>query len=217
MCEDAVDITAVNNIVTSPELEICTAITSSNESVTKEITLLSDRISDEVMHLTETISSLHVPSIGIASEQVYFAVFIAFMGAFSAYLFNLFHWVMVNKKQRKDGIGIALSVLVGELESISVTYWLNDYDKECKQKIHATEIAIKSKIRLIIRYIGILSAELNSKKSESNRKELKDFSLDIYDLVTGDDFESVSRVASKSKAIKISTKCSDIKAMISAL
>jgi len=65
--------------------------------------------------------------------------------------------------------------------------------------------------------LEFFAAELNSKKSESNRKELKGFSLDIYDLVTGDEFESVSRVASKSKTIKISTKCSDIKAMISAL
>jgi hypothetical protein len=217
VCEDVVDITAINNLVTSPDLEVCTAIASSNESVNKEIALLSENISDAVMRLSETISSLHAPSIGITSEQVYFAVFIAFIGAFSAYLFNLFHWNMVNKKQRKDGISITLSVLVGELESISVTYWLNDYDKECKQKIHATEIAIKSKIRLIVRYIGILSAELNSKKLESKIKELDDFRFDIFELVTGDEFESASRIASKAKAIKISNRCSDVKAMISSL
>ena len=190
---------------------IRTDISSLNVNLNDEVTLLSNNISDAIMHLSTTITSLHSST----STTLGQAIFIVFMAAFSAYVFNLLHWMMVNKKQKKAGITTALSKLVDELELLSVTYWLDNYDEKRKLEIRTTEITIKPKIRLIVRYIKILSAALNSRKSASEIKKLDDFGNDIFELVTGGEFESICRIASPKKAIDISTKCSDVKAMIS--
>jgi hypothetical protein len=193
------------------------AITLFNSNLAENIDALSNDVSDvsgSIDRLTATLPTLLESASSSTFTQ---AAIVAFVGAFSAYLFNLFHWRMVEKKLKVSRIGLALDMLVKELESTAVDYWTQDFKEENHQQIHTAEIAIKSKIRLISRYIRLITPKLNTNKTTSTKQKLEDFGLEIFDLVTGDEFESKARKSSKPKAMKIAIRCSDIRALISAL
>jgi len=145
---------------------------------------------------------------------------VAIIGAFSAYLFNYFHWKTVKRNEHLSLMCSDLRVLISDLESISVMYWLRDYDELEKYENHISEINIKSYLKLIRENIRNLSNELNELntfKLEQLNKGLNNFSSEIYDLITGDDFESLNRKAQKNKAHQISYRCSIIKSKISTI
>ena len=200
-----------------PEQSLSNTIVEPNHDITEAITSLSNNLTESVAQLSSTLSSLHISSDSITFTQLMFACFVAFVGAFSAYLFNLFHWRVLEKKKKISNIGVQLTTLINELESIAVQYWLHDYAKERLQQSSIAEISIISKLRLITRYIGLITPELKKGTTASGKQKLEDFGLDIFDLITGDEFESIDRKASKPKAMKISKKCSDIRAVISSL
>jgi len=193
------------------------SLTPPDSNISDAVTASGENISDALLQIQTTLNSLIENSSGINSSQVIFAMFIAFIGALSAYLFNFFHWKMVEKKGKISKIAIGLSDLIHDLEEVSVSYWVCDYKEEKQQEIHVAEISIKSKRHLISKYIRIISTELNTIKTASVKQHLEEFNLDIFDLVTGDGFESKTRVASKQKAMEIAKRCSDVKAMISSL
>jgi hypothetical protein len=121
-------------------------------------------------------------------------------------LFNRFHWLWTEKKKKETESFNKLSIIIRELETLAVEYWTKDYSNDDKKN----EVYIKSKIRLIQKYIRVINT-----KEKSIKNELDGFLSDIFDLVTGDEFESKKRKSSKSKAISISYKCADIFAVIS--
>ena len=195
----------------------CDSVVLTGSDIAESLTSLGEDVGEAILQLESTIMSLLSTSSSVTFEKVLFAVFIAFIGAMSAYLFNYFHWKMIEKKQRVSNIGMALNSLVNDLESISIDYWVQDYKVNDIQEIHAIEILIKSKTRLISRYVPIFVCELHSGRNADKIKKLEEFRLDIFDLVTGDEFESKDRKASKPKALQIANRCSDIRAMISSL
>lgn len=182
----------------------------SMSNIAKSVSLLSEDLHAAIEQLTTTLATVIT-----TSDSSHLSLFIpptsAIIGACSAYAFNFFHWKMVEKKKKESDICLALISLIGELESLTVDYWTQDY-KEDDQK---AEIYIKSKIRLVVRYINNFSKKNKTNKTIDINAELDKFGLDIFDLITGDDFESKQRKASKQKAMKISYQCSDIKALIS--
>jgi hypothetical protein len=125
----------------------------------------------------------------------------ACLGSFLAFLFNRLNWRLTEREKQEKESFSKLSILIDELEKLSVEYWIKDYDKDDEKN----EVYIKSKHRLLERYIR----EINT-KDESIKKDLENFASNIFDIITGDDFESKKRKSTKSKAISISNKCADI-------
>lgn len=191
------------------------AQTTSN--LADNITALSGDLSGSIDKLTTTLSSLLEPANSLTFTQFIFAIFVAVIGAFSAYLFNLFHWSMVEKKQKTSRSALALSLLIKDLETTAVEYWIQGFKEKKHKKIHVAEISIKSKIRLISKYIDLIAPELDTHKTKNIKQKLEEFRYEIFDLVTGGEFESKARNPSKSKAMKIAIRCSDIRAVISSL
>jgi len=135
--------------------------------------------------------------------KIFIPIISAIIGASSAYSFNFFHWKMVERKKKESESLSMLSTLITEIETLTVDYWTKD------QK---NEVYIKSRIRLLTKYIRLI----NNKKSYKNiSNDIDSFASDIFDLVTGDEFESKNRKASKPKAMSISLRCADIRAIIS--
>ncbi len=190
---------------------------TSDSNIIDAINLLRGDISEAIILLSTTLSSINTASEGITLLQFLSAIFVVFTGAFSAYLFSLFHWRMVERKQKISRTGLVLNTLIGELEIIAIDYWIKDYVEENKSDIHATEIFIKSKIFLISKYIKNITPKLNSNEMKDTKQQLENFNSAIFDLVTGGKFESKSRKSSKSVAMLISKRCSIIKAELSSL
>ena len=180
------------------------------EAIEKSGFLISNSIKTMDTNLTSLLSSSTIISI----LQM---MLVAVVGALSAYLFNVFHWKVVEKKKKISGATNELRDLINDLEKVSVEYWVRDYNEKDKESISVDEVSIKSKVRLISRYIQIVVSEIKNKKASQEIQKLDDFRSDIFDLVTGDEFESKDRKSSKGKAQKILNKCSDIRATILSL
>ena len=185
--------------------------------IAKEITSLSNDLSGAIGGLSKSLESSLGALHGNSLAQLLFGVLVAIVGAFSAYLFNFFHWKMVEKKRTISQITGELIALIQGLESVAVKYWVQDYRYNDKEEINATEVVIKSKLRLINHYIMDFGSILNIDKKKIFHRHLEDFHADIFDLVTGGDFESTVRKSSKPRAMKISFRCSDIRAKIYSL
>lgn len=194
---------------------INTAIFPTVINYAEENSVLSRDLSESIKQLSTTLSSMQAPPDGELLTKFFFAASVVFVGAFSAYLFNLLHWKMVERKRIESRIYEALVALIEDLESMSIKYWVQDYKVQEKEEIYAVEVALKSKIRLITHLIRDVKLKLKSNKKNSIIHNLDEFHLVIFDLVTGDQFESKTRKASKTRAMKISFRCSDIKAKIS--
>ena len=174
----------------------------------------AEDISNSLIQI-ETLLSKLVPAQDVVTfDQALYGLFVVFVGALSAYLFNYFHWKMESKKNRLSALSAALTSLINELESASVLYWLTPYESGSQQETQALEIQIKSNRQLSSRYIRSISRQLSARQYDSVKKELEDFDQEMFDLITGDGFESQSRVVSKNKAAKISKRCVSIKAAI---
>lgn len=140
------------------------------------------------------------------SIKLYIPLISALVGAFSAFIFNRFHWQWTEKKKKETDLFYKISAIISELETLAIEYWTKDRSDSDEK----SEVSIKSKMRLIQKYIRAINV-----RDKSIENELNQFASDIFDLVTGDDFESKRRRASKAKAISISYKCADIFVSIS--
>ena len=181
--------------------------------VNHECQLISDAfkvniLANENLHDSfELVSSLlTLQSDNNLSIKLLIPLISALVGAFSAFLFNRFHWKMVEKKKKETDLFVKISTLIGELETLSVQYWIKDHNENDDEK----EVYLKSKFRLLYKYIRAIDV-----KAESIKNKLVEFQSDTFDLVTGEDFESKKRKASKQKAILITYKFSEIYVSVS--
>lgn len=181
--------------------------------VNHECQLISDAfkaniLANENLHDSfELVSSLlTLQSDNNLSIKVLIPLISALVGALSAFLFNRFHWKMVEKKKKETDLFVKISTLIGELETLSVQYWIKDHNENDDEK----EVYLKSKFRLLNKYIRAIDV-----KAKSIKNELVEFESDTFDLVTGEDFESKKRKASKQKAILITYKFSEIYVSVS--
>lgn len=186
---------------------------------TESLSNVAESIDELKIELNSSIEALtHEISEGLAVvEPLPIADWIipALVGAFSAYLFNYFHWKMVEKKRGLSKIGNVLSGLIQEFQIASSNYWLNGYTKENKQQFVADEIQIISLHRSIVKHIDLLVPVLSKKGHTLVRRELIHFRSEIFDIATGGKFGSKERKASKSTAMKIHRLCADVRARIS--
>lgn len=200
--------------LSNTSLSSSTTSASSDAGLTPAATLLSSDLANAIRQLAETLSSTIVELGDVTWSQAALAIFVVFVGALSAYLFNLLHWRMIDKRQKMSGSFLALNALVTDLDSVAVNYWLKDFDPKERVNMQEAEITIKNNIHLIANYIRLLTPLLGNSLSESKKKIFDDFPLVIFDLATGDGFESMSKISSKPKAMKISKLCVEIKTIV---
>lgn len=148
------------------------------------------------------------------SSYVIIALCLIIVGAFSAYLFNMLHWKIVDRRSRQSNLCGTINSLIQEFEQQSVEYWLKSQSDSMREDIHLYEIGIKSKFILIWRYSQGYKNKYGRMVSSRIHRDMDNHLEEVFDLATGGDFESAGRVASKSKAYKISKKCSEIRAIL---
>jgi hypothetical protein len=169
--------------------------------------LTSNILTNENLHKSIELlnSTLVKNSNGNYDIKQFLPIISVILGALLGYFFNRFHWSWTEKKKKETESFSKLSTLISELEELSVDYWIKDNNEDDEKN----EVYIKSKIRLLTKYIRRINTQ-----NESIKNDLNEFVSDVFDLITGDDFESKDRKASKTKAIAISYKCADINATV---
>lgn len=146
------------------------------------------------------------------------AVFVAVVGALSAFLFNYLQQLNDRRINRIKNTSKSIVDLITSLEEISLKYWVTGYDASKADEISIDEARIKSLNPLIDKHIEKLLSYLSKRvKIKYQAQTLTNFSTAIYGLTTGGGFESPNRVTSKSTATAISKKCLEATTIIKAI
>lgn len=171
-------------------------------NIIKDNILANEHLHSSIELLNSTLVS---QSNNTSDLKAFLPIISVIIGALIGFFLNQVHWKRTEKEKRKTNSFTKIFTLISELESLSVEYWTKDTCEDDEK----TEVYIKSKIRLLTNYVKSVDAT-----QVAIKKELDNFTSDIFDLVTGDEFESKGRKASKSKAISISYRCTDINAAV---
>ncbi|HBM3155533.1 hypothetical protein [Klebsiella quasipneumoniae] len=143
-------------------------------------------------------------------------VILALTGALSAFAFNLIQKLLDARSVRLTKSGDAMLLLIKEFEEITVRYWVRGHDSsknDAESNIY-DQINIKAMLMTLDKNVNLMLENLPFKNKSHNIQKLSAFSSDVYDLASGDDFESAIRPPNKGKAFAISKKCSEAKAII---
>ena len=153
----------------------------------------------------------------------------AVAAAFAAYIFNLIHWQTTRKKEKLSILVDETEGLIKELGEVSVGYWLKSRENDNSAEFKHIEIRIKSTHQSIVKSNSLLSNEIENtnknlirkmltRKTQNTTKDLLDnlneFLDEIFDLITGGDFESYPREPDNIRATRISSKCAGIQSTI---
>lgn len=143
-------------------------------------------------------------------------VILALAGALSAFAFNLIQKLLDAKSVRLTKSGDAMLLLIKEFEEIAVRYWVRGHNSlnDDAESNTCDQINIKAMLMTLDKNVNLMLGNLPFKNRDSNKQKLSAFSSDVYDLASGDDFESEMRPPNKGKAFAISKRCSEAKAII---
>lgn len=140
-----------------------------------------------------------------------------FFGALAAYLFNLLHWKTTERIRKTESILNSIKNNLDNIEKSTITYWLTHTpttDKEITDIKHL-EITIKSLHRTQNNLINQLSRNNTPSKNGNQLKEkIKTLNEQLYDITTGEDFESRQRKPRPAKCNTIARKCAEIKSVL---
>lgn len=124
-----------------------------------------------------------------------------FTGALAAYFFNLLHWNQTEKRRKTEIICSNILSITDKVEDQSITYWLSA-DNSRSPENKKIEISIKSLFRTQSKLIQQISKNPNIEEQRKNKiKTTHDL---LFEISTGDYFESRAKEASPSKCYKIS-------------
>lgn len=142
-----------------------------------------------------------------------------FFGALAAYLFNLFHWRTTEKIRKIEQLCTNISRITDKLEEETIRYWLtpppnNDIEKALTKQL---EISIKSLIRTQVSLTEKLSEISSQKNKRDALKKSKELNDRLYEIATGEEFESKSRKAKPGKCNIISRTCAEIRANLTSI
>lgn len=154
--------------------------------------------------LYEAISHPHAPSFSWFALLI--PVVTGLVVASAAFLYNKLHWYSVRKRESRIKVAESMIDLVTTLDEIAVDYWLKNFSKRFSRESKMCEIKIKAHLNLFNSLVPSLCSEIASGKREENKTMFEGLHSEIYDLITGDDFESTSRKSDRVKADKISNK-----------
>jgi hypothetical protein len=145
-------------------------------------------------------------------------IFAAIIGAFSAYIFNLFHWQIARKFDRRAQYLYAIKSKIDQFDELCTKYWItsnegsnsNNKLDEITRKTY--ELQIKSWYKSLISHINSYITFTYKNEQERVRKE-KDINTlleNIFDQSSGGDFEQKHRTEEPKRCSQINTLCTDL-------
>ncbi len=149
----------------------------------------------------------HPPETPILSSSLITALISTICAATAAFAYNKVHWRSVVKRETKTKLLESISDVVNELRSDAISYWLKGYSKKSAKSLLEEEMRIKASLNIINSTITIYVQQESRWKRKDIEAQLRVFHDELFDIITGDDFESQARKQDKAKVSAISTKC----------
>ncbi|HGM5168667.1 TPA: hypothetical protein ACKPZB_005102 [Serratia marcescens] len=169
------------------------------------LTSIANAIEVSSENITNAIS--HPASTPFLSTSLFVALLTVACSSTAAFIYNKLHWRAVTARESRIKTAESIIELLIILDEISVDYWVKNYSKRYSRDNTKCEIKIKSCLMLINTLIPSLISKVARRKKDSYKVTLERYHEELFDLITGDDFESTSRKSNLTKAAKISNRC----------
>ncbi|ELC6413592.1 hypothetical protein [Enterobacter hormaechei] len=147
------------------------------------------------------------PKAPLVSSSLITALISTVCAATAAFIYNKIHWHSVVKRETKTKLLESISDVVNELRTDAISYWLKGYSKKSAKSLLEEEMRIKASLNIINSTITIYVSQISLLKRKGIEGKLRAFHNELYDIITGDDFETQGRKQDKGKVSAISTKC----------
>ncbi|HGO5343794.1 hypothetical protein [Raoultella planticola] len=147
------------------------------------------------------------PKAPLVSSSLITALISTTCAATAAFIYNKIHWHSVIKREAKTKLLESISDVVNELRTDAISYWLKGYSKKSAKSLLEEEMRIKASLNIINSTITIYVAQVSKLKRKEIELKLRGFHNELFDIITGDDFETQTRKQDKGKVSAISTKC----------
>ncbi len=183
-------------------------LATNNDDIVAILKNLNENLSINLSKLSVSITDTIQNASGVSLGTILLSVSIVVIGAFSAYLFNHLHWKTVKRIEKISSGTQILVKLLEKLEPIAIEYWLKGYTTENNIEIESSEIQIKSILKLIATQLN-LTLKLAKNVTSNDDHPLTRQVEELFDLITGGDFESCGRIRSKATATRISNLCTE--------
>jgi len=224
----------LNQLFLGSSFEENNKILESIEASNTEILDLKNCMGNQIDSISNSLdgiqSVISQASSGMGSDKVLFAMGMVLLGSFSAFLLNIVHSQMTRKKDTIKNMSVSLKEKISSLDKKAFDYWITPKNKSTINDELYREIRIQRLLKEIRTASELFVCQLNSIKNldflfnkDKNKKkkyyisEINKFNIEIFDLITGEDFGSDKRCSSKVKASKICRKCSDVSSKIEIL
>tara|TARA_R110001592_G_scaffold127205_1_gene338837 strand:- start:5702 stop:6370 length:669 start_codon:yes stop_codon:yes gene_type:complete len=141
----------------------------------------------------------------------------AVVGAFAAYVFNIFHWRYTRELDNRSAVVNSLREQVAALEIEAISYWIDKTDASNLKEMKLCSIKIKTCFPTMVRHLALIEDKVSGSAHEKVVSSVKDMLSELYDLVTSGDFESHGRESDDAKASKAARLCGKIQGQLSLL
>lgn len=195
------------------------AISTGLQNLTDSIGILNERTGRELdfSQVTESIETNFanlIEAVKIAAnpstlDSIISGLSVAILAAFTAFIFNVIHWMIVRGSDRKSHCGKLLITQIEQFEKVSIEYWTQGYDSQKETELACMETTIKSLHRSIRSISNTFVSTLSKKRKITVEDSLNRFIDQSYDGLTGDDFGSRQRKQSKSTANLAVSLCNE--------
>ncbi len=177
-------------------------VLSSNHPVNKDIGMVIEVASSNIVDAIQ-----HPPKAPLLSASLITALISTMCAATVAFIYNKIHWHSVIKREAKTKLLESISDVVNELRTDAISYWLKGYSKKSAKSLLEEEMRIKASLNIINSTITIYVSQVPKFKRKQVESKLRSFHDELFDIITGDDFETQTRKQDKGKVSAISTKC----------
>lgn len=180
---------------------------------------LSNQISTSIDKASTDIVSalLSPPKAPFLSATLITALLSTLLATSAAFGYNKLHWYSVIKRESRIKIIESITDVVNELREDAITYWLKGYSRKGAKILLEEEMRIKAHLSLINSLVTDYLSLASKRNKEFYTNKLKGFHGELFDSITGGDFESKTRKQSKDKANAISAKCVAFKVFLNTI
>lgn len=155
--------------------------------------------------------SLHKMSDNSLSDSaIKLTVISAISGAAAAFIFNLIQWRITKGRERREALEKGILDQLSRLCVDLTTYWMRSQGSD-KVANAISEMNIKSDLKTLDRLIKLYYKSFPCFLVPKSKGEVELLYSDLYDIATGEDFESQNRTASPKIARQTSGKLADIR------
>lgn len=184
---------------------------SASHSV-KDINAIIETASSDIVNAIK-----HPPKAPLVSSSLITALISTICAATAAFIYNKIHWYSVVKRETRTNLLESISDVVNELRTDAISYWLKGYSRKSAKSLLEEEMRIKASLNIINSTITIYASKISRRKKKDIEPKLRAFHDELFDIITGDDFETQGRKQDKGKVSAISTKCVAFRVMLNTI